>query len=53
MFILVDCLVEDKRCRLVDTLCKICCKQVNAEHASKIPLGSTIPWLLLHYILLR
>lgn len=49
----VDCLSEEKRSRLVDTLCRICCKQLGTENAIKLPLSSITPWILLHYILLR
>ncbi|RZC42711.1 calcineurin-binding protein cabin-1, partial [Asbolus verrucosus] len=49
----VDTLNEDKRARLVETLAKIVCKQLNADNTSKIPLGCITPWILLHYILVR
>ncbi|KAL1517234.1 hypothetical protein ABEB36_001024 [Hypothenemus hampei] len=48
---IIDKLQEDKRCRLVETLCKIVCKQLNSEGVSGVPLGSA--WMLLHYVLLR
>ena len=49
----MDAIPEEKRPRLVQTLGLICCKQVEAESSSKIPLNSFTPWLLLHYVLLR
>ncbi|XP_060519435.1 calcineurin-binding protein cabin-1-like isoform X2 [Cylas formicarius] len=50
---IIDVLSEEKRCRLVECLSKLVCKQLNTEHALCIPLGTITPWLLLHYILLR
>ncbi|EFA00717.1 hypothetical protein TcasGA2_TC003597 [Tribolium castaneum] len=49
----VDALSEEKRARLVETLAKIVCKQLNTENATKIPLGCITPWILLHFILVR
>ena len=49
----VDALSEDKRARLIETLAKIVCKQLNTDNVSKIPLGCVTPWILLHYILVR
>lgn len=49
----VDNLTEDKRRRLVETIARIVCHQLNSQNASIIPLGSLIPWIVLHYILLR
>lgn len=53
-FVVVDALSEEKRARLVETLTKIVCKQLNPESGvSKIPLGCITPWILLHYVLVR
>ncbi|CAH1130403.1 unnamed protein product [Ceutorhynchus assimilis] len=49
---IIDKLKEDKRCRLVESLVKIVCKQLNTEN-TEIPLGTITPWILLHYVLLR
>uniref|UniRef100_A0AAR5P9I3 Calcineurin-binding protein cabin-1 MEF2-binding domain-containing protein n=1 Tax=Dendroctonus ponderosae TaxID=77166 RepID=A0AAR5P9I3_DENPD len=50
---IIDKLTEEKRRRLVENLVKIVCKQLNADVALTIPLGSITAWVLLHYILLR
>ncbi|XP_049819856.1 calcineurin-binding protein cabin-1-like isoform X2 [Aethina tumida] len=48
---ILDVLNEDKRKRLVESLCKIICKQMNS--LGTMPLDSVSPWILLHYVLLR
>ena len=49
----VDGLTEEKRCRLVECLCKIICKQLNAENDASMAVGCITPWILLHFVLLR
>lgn len=49
----VDYLPEEKRARLVESLARIVCKQINAENAHSIPLGCLTPWIVLHYVLVR
>lgn len=52
IYILVDELSAEKRSRLVESLARIVCHQVNADVCA-IPLGSLSPWILLHHVLAR
>lgn len=49
----MDHLVPERRARLVETLARIVCKQINAENAHNVPLGTLTPWIVLHYVLVR
>lgn len=49
----IDYLSPERRARLVETLARIVCKQLNADNVHAIPLGSLSPWIVLHYVLVR
>ncbi|XP_030756514.1 calcineurin-binding protein cabin-1-like isoform X2 [Sitophilus oryzae] len=49
---IIDKLSEEKRCRLVESLTRIVCIQLNTDMLV-IPFDCVTPWILLHYILLR
>lgn len=50
---LVDKLTPENRIRMVGSLCRLCCKQINTENVNVLPLGTLHPWIILHYILMR
>ncbi|KAK4873288.1 hypothetical protein RN001_015317 [Aquatica leii] len=50
--IIIDVLDEEHRCRLIENLCRTVCWQLNSDSTS-IPLGTILPWLVLHSVLLR
>ncbi|GJQ83227.1 hypothetical protein Trydic_g8826 [Trypoxylus dichotomus] len=50
---ILDYLCLEKRCRLVRSLALICCQQANSENINKMPLGTVLPWIILHYVLVR
>ncbi|KAF5297375.1 hypothetical protein FQR65_LT01305 [Abscondita terminalis] len=50
--IIIDVLDEDHRCRLIENLCRTACWQLNTN-TNNIPLGTILPWLVLHSVLLR
>lgn len=49
----LDKLTDEKRCRLVESLARIVCKQINTDNSGGIALGNITAWILLHYVLLR
>ncbi|KAF5296187.1 hypothetical protein FQA39_LY12641 [Lamprigera yunnana] len=50
--IVFDVLDEEYRYRLIENLCKTVCCQLNSDEVI-IPLGTIIPWLIMHFVLLR
>ncbi|XP_031357687.1 calcineurin-binding protein cabin-1-like isoform X2 [Photinus pyralis] len=49
---IIDVLPPEQNVRLIENLCRTVCFQLNSERAG-IPLGTILPWMVLHFVLLR